>query len=163
MIGKGTNQMIDSLGRMTRAQRRPLAHMKQMGINIDYNYSAVLMKVVRSKSETRLLDEELYMESLCRDTRTDEELALEKSTLANSRRIMAKMVEQHKDMSRHLADFKRLRKEFDISIKLLEEDIKGIERERAKANIVHRQRFIQHTIRKGIATSLTNPGKTKIV
>ena len=62
-------------------------------------------------------------------------------------------------MAKHLADFKRLGKEFDATIKMLEEDVKGVEREKAKANIVHRQRFIQHTIRKGIAKSLTTPGK----
>ena len=51
------------------------------------------MKVVRCKSETRVMDEEEYYESLCRDTRTDEELALENVTLKNARRIMKYMLE----------------------------------------------------------------------
>merc|ERR1712166_314527 len=144
-MNKGTNEMLTNLAKKNRASKRPIARMQQTGINIDYNYSAVLMKVVRCKSETRIIDEEEYLDSLCRDTRTDEELALEKSTLASSKRIMKIMIEQKKDIKRHLADFKRLKLEFAASIKFLEDDIKGIERE--KANIVHRGRFIQHTIR----------------
>ena len=77
-------------------------------MNIGYNYSAVLLKVVRVKSETRVIDEEEYFDSLCRDTRTDEELALEDVTLKNARRIMTYMVEQKADIKKHLADFKRL-------------------------------------------------------
>ena len=146
-MNKGTNQMIDNLGKMTRASRRPLAYMKQEGINIDYNYSAVLMKVVRCKSESRFMDEEMYIESLCRDTRTDEELALEKSTLAKSRKVMAYMVAQKKDIQKHLVEFRVLRNKFAASIKLLEEDVAAVERQKARANIVHKSRFIQHTIR----------------
>merc|ERR1712166_932839 len=92
-MNKGTNEMLTNLAKKNRASKGPISRMQQTGINIDYNYSAVLMKVVRCKSETRIIDEEEYLDSLCRDTRTDEELA-QKSTLASSKRIMKMMIEQ---------------------------------------------------------------------
>ena len=72
-----------------------------------------MCKVIRSKSETRLIDEEDFYNSLCRDSRSIEELKLEKSTLASSKNIMRIMLEQKKDISRHLEDFRRLRREIE--------------------------------------------------
>ena len=64
------------------------------------------MKVVRCKSATRYIDEAEHFDSLCRDDRTDEELALEKSTLAKSRKVMAHMREVYADGQKHLAHFR---------------------------------------------------------
>ena len=86
-----------------------------------------MLKVIRSKSETRLIDEEDFYKSLCRDTRSIEELKLEKSTLASSRRIMSIMLEQKKDISRHLEDFRRLRREIEAKIKWMEKDVAAVE------------------------------------
>ena len=72
-----------------------------------------MCKVIRSKSETRLIDEEDFYNSLCRDSRSIEELKLEKSTLASSKNIMRIMLEQKKDISSHLEDFRRLRREIE--------------------------------------------------
>ena len=103
------------------------------------------------------MDEEEYYESLCRDTRTDEELALENVTLKNARRIMKYMLEQKADMKKHMADFKRLGVEIHLAIKATERDLRGIENEKAKANIIHRNRFIQHALARGIKTQFTTP------
>ena len=108
------------------------------------------MKVVRSKSETRLIDQQDFFNGLCRDTRTDAELKLENSTLASSRRVMGLMLEQKADMKRHLVDFRRMRKEIEAQMKWMEEDVAAVEREKSKANIIHKSRFIRHAMRKGI-------------
>ena len=128
-MNKGTNSMLDTLSKYFRAKagKRPLAYMKQTDKNVSWNYSAVMCKVIRSKSETRLIDEEDFYNNLCRDKRSIEELKLEKSTLASSRRIMSIMLEQKKDISRHLEDFRRLRREIEAKIKWMEKDVAAVE------------------------------------
>ena len=45
-------------------------------------------------------------------------------------------------MKKHMADFKRLGVEIHLAIKATERDLRGVENEKAKANIIHRNRFI---------------------
>ena len=78
------------------------------------------MKVVRCKSEEKHKEIEDFYQNLCRDPRTEEELKLEKSTLASSRRVMKMMLDQKADMMRHMLDFKRLAREIQESIKATE-------------------------------------------
>ena len=68
---------------------------------------------------------------------------------------MKMMLDQKRDMAYHMADFKRLAKEIDLAIEETKKDLAGVEREKAKCHAIHKNKFMQHCLRKGIVTKLT--------
>ena len=73
----------------------PGAKARQVTVDryVDYNCHLVLNKIVRSKSQTRKVDEKNYYQSLCLDKRTSDDIKFENKVWKRAKEVMKKMID----------------------------------------------------------------------
>lgn len=80
--------------------------------HIDNNFLLVVNKIVRNKSQTRIVDMKNFYHSLCVDKTTEEEYAFHNKTFARAKVVMKRMIEVREDCQKHLLEFRKMRKQF---------------------------------------------------
>ena len=85
--------------------------------HIDNNFLLVVNKIVRSKSQTRIVDMKHFYHSLCVDKTTQAEYAFHNKTLARAKVVMKRMIDLREDCQKHLIEFRNMRKQFQKEIK----------------------------------------------
>merc|ERR1711939_660807 len=106
--------------------------------HVDYNCYMVVNKVIRSKSQTRLIDQKNFYKSLVKDPRTQAEKEFHNKTWERAKMVMKHMIDVREDCQRHLIEFRQLRAKWQKEIQDCKDVIK--EKEEAKQRQNNKQK-----------------------